>query len=212
MWRLIVITFGFMGFAFYELSGGSDYKPSERSRQHAATQAAQPPATPVQRPVRDTGNAQILLASASPSNMEQPTPRRSTVVSDAEKRLRLTLNTAQTAVPASATTHGVTTVAANPDKIARLVAAAGAARPQAQPKTDDAVATDADDNRDLRKVKSARVNMRQGPGKTFNVVAKLTRGTEVEVIRDGGDGWVKLRVLDTGRVGWMADFLLVATN
>ena len=42
--------------------------------------------------------------------------------------------------------------------------------------------------------------------------AREREQTEVEVIRDNGDGWVKLRVLDSGRVGWMADFLLVASN
>ena len=220
MWRLIVVTFGFMGFALYELSGGADYKPSENSRQHAALVAADTPVqtTPLKpaKPVKTTSensDVQIVLASA---NAAKPTPRRTTTVSDAEKRLRLTLNAADTGAvvtPVAASTHGVTTVAANPDKIARLVAAANAVRPQVQPENSDSAAEQgAEDDRDLRKVKSSRVNMRQGPGKKFNVVAKLTRGTEVEVIRDNGDGWVKLRVLDSGRVGWMADFLLISAK
>lgn len=65
---------------------------------------------------------------------------------------------------------------------------------------------------DMRKVSAARVNMRQGPGQNFSVVAKLTNGQMVKILQDPGDGWVKLRVEDGGRVGWMADFLLTASN
>ena len=65
---------------------------------------------------------------------------------------------------------------------------------------------------DIREVTAARVNMRNGPGQNFNVVAKLNSGEKVEILQDPGDGWVKLRVAESGRVGWMADFLLTAAN
>ena len=29
MWRFILVTFGFLFFAFYELSGGADYAPKD---------------------------------------------------------------------------------------------------------------------------------------------------------------------------------------
>ena len=59
---------------------------------------------------------------------------------------------------------------------------------------------------------AARVNMRQGPGQNFDIVAKLTSGEKVEILQDPGDGWVKLRVSKNGNEGWMADFLLTASN
>ena len=65
---------------------------------------------------------------------------------------------------------------------------------------------------DIREVTAARVNMRDGPGKNFSVIAKLTNGEQVEILQDPGDGWVKLRVANSGREGWMADFLLTASN
>ena len=218
MWRLIVVTFAFMAWGFYQLSGGADYRPSEGSRQHAALFAAPAPA-----PARTTAPAkphtlagsQVVLASATP---QPAAPKPGGPVSDAEKRLRLTLNTdGVTALPDQAkteqTSHGVATVAADPDKIARLVAAAGAVRAErAKPAVTDTQSSASSDGRDIRRVQPARVNMRQGPGTDFSVVAKLTQGTEVEVLSDEGDGWVKLRVVDTGRVGWMADYLLVAGN
>src|SRR6056297_1763067 len=33
MWRFILVSFGFLGFAFYELSGGAEYRPDENSLQ-----------------------------------------------------------------------------------------------------------------------------------------------------------------------------------
>jgi uncharacterized protein YgiM (DUF1202 family) len=53
--------------------------------------------------------------------------------------------------------------------------------------------------------------MRNGPGQSFDVVGKLGNGERVEILQDPGDGWVKLRVVEGGRVGWMADFLLTAS-
>jgi len=63
---------------------------------------------------------------------------------------------------------------------------------------------------DFRSVRPSRANLRMGPGKRYNVVAKLTRGAEVRVLQDPGQGWVKLRVIDTGRIGWIAGSLLTA--
>ena len=54
--------------------------------------------------------------------------------------------------------------------------------------------------------------MRAGPGTDYDVLDKLTQGTEVAILFDNGDGWVELRVLDSGQQGWIADYLLVAAN
>lgn len=202
MWRFIIVTFGFLAVAFYQLSGGADYAPREGSRQQAALKAAEPvaksnlprvAAAPAAVPAQ--GDAKVILASTAPEPMRND-------------RVRLvikgTIND----------TSNVTTVAADPGKIAKLVAAAST-RTAPKPKPTPAVSQAAIGERgfqDLRKVASQRVNMRAGPGKDHEVIGKLTRGTEVEVTQDDGSGWVQLRVVDTGEEGWMADFLLVAAN
>jgi uncharacterized protein YgiM (DUF1202 family) len=56
------------------------------------------------------------------------------------------------------------------------------------------------------------VNVRNGPSPRYNVILKLTRGTRVEILQDPGNGWVKLKVEDTGRIGWMAARLLEKTT
>ena len=61
---------------------------------------------------------------------------------------------------------------------------------------------------DVRNVTGRSVNVRGGPGTNYSVVNRLVRGDQVEVLEDPGDGWVRLRPVGGGPVGWMADFLL----
>ena len=63
---------------------------------------------------------------------------------------------------------------------------------------------------DIRVVSGNRVNVRGGPGTGFDVVNRLVRGEEVEIIEDNGDGWVRMRPVSGGTEGWMADFLLAS--
>lgn len=61
---------------------------------------------------------------------------------------------------------------------------------------------------DIRAVGGSRVNMRQGPGTTFDVLDTLDAGTQTEVLEVNSDGWARIQVLNTGQVGWMAERLL----
>lgn len=240
MWRFILVTFAFMGWAFYELSGGADYAPRDGSRQAAMAERA---AADVQRETiaRETGRAlkqaiqpqgsendQIVLASANPDTSQ--------VISDRPRRLKLSFSNPDN------TGRGVAVALARTEKVARLTEPAlpGAEHLNAEEQADLAIAivrgvheverpaepdtdtptrvvqdTQEDTNvsgADIREVTGNRVNLRGGPGTDYNVVDKLVRGARVEVLDDIGDGWVKLQVEETGRIGWMADFLLTAAN
>lgn len=61
---------------------------------------------------------------------------------------------------------------------------------------------------DLRLVAGSRVNMRAGPGTTFDVLDTLPGGTETEVIEVNASGWARIRVTSSGQIGWMAERLL----
>jgi hypothetical protein len=63
---------------------------------------------------------------------------------------------------------------------------------------------------DLRAVSGSRVNMRTDPGTNYGVLDKLVRGTQAEVIEVTAEGWARIRVVETGQVGWMATSLLDA--
>jgi uncharacterized protein YgiM (DUF1202 family) len=65
---------------------------------------------------------------------------------------------------------------------------------------------------DIRYVSGNSVNMRTGPGTSYSVLARLSRGEEVEILRDPGNGWVKLRTVESSRIGWMAEWLVEAAN
>ena len=62
--------------------------------------------------------------------------------------------------------------------------------------------------RDIRAITGTSVNMRAGPGTGYDVVTRLGPETQVEVLQDDGAGWVKLRPVDGGPEGWIAEFLL----
>ncbi|MCI2395858.1 SH3 domain-containing protein [Aliiroseovarius sediminis] len=58
-------------------------------------------------------------------------------------------------------------------------------------------------------VSGSTVNMRAGPSTQHDVVAKLTRGTEVIDMGPAGGGWSQIKVADTGTRGFMATRFLV---
>jgi uncharacterized protein YgiM (DUF1202 family) len=60
----------------------------------------------------------------------------------------------------------------------------------------------------IRRVNGDLVNLRAGPGTSHAVVGQLPRGAAVEVLRDNGAGWIRLRPVNGGPEGWIADFLL----
>ena len=60
----------------------------------------------------------------------------------------------------------------------------------------------------LREVAGRAVNMRAGPDTSFDVLDTLPRGTQTEVVESDGNGWVRVRVVGTGQMGWMAERLL----
>ena len=81
-------------------------------------------------------------------------------------------------------------------------------RRAAQPALEEAVAPTLAPLLDLRAVAGSRVNMRSGPGTSFDVLDTLPQGTEAEVIEVNADGWARIRVLESGAEGWMAERLL----
>ncbi|MGB7319428.1 MAG: SH3 domain-containing protein [Planktotalea sp.] len=181
MGKIIVITFAFLGFAFYEMSGGDEFVPIAQEKRAALA---------LEKAAEETrlaeAKAEQLLAA--------PAPKPQIVLASASATI---------AKPESQTDEAIAAVTAalETDKAEEIVS-----EEVAEAAIEETTAND------IREVTAARVNMRNGPGQKFNVVAKLTNGEQVEILQDPGDGWVKLRVTDSGRVGWMADFLLTASN
>jgi len=166
MWRFIVCSFAFLGWGFYELSGGSDFAPET---QQAAIFA--PLSKPISQPVE--------LAKAKPAPAI-PQVVLASVTTRAEPLEPL--NAAALIEPAKLET------------VVEPTPVVAASQPL-----------------DIRTVNPNRVNVRGGPSTNFDVVAKLRKNDAVTILSDDGAGWVEIETID-GQVGWMADFLLVASN
>lgn len=205
MWRFILVTFVFLGWSFYELSDGADFTPEQRIAENNTPQETTPnqvvsqvisTTTPVAETMAFTPPNPIALphtatfAPVTLASLPTPETQNAAFAVDTEKARVVT----QTQVE----TQNETAIAAQadqtePQQAATVVQPVNPVKPK-----------------DIREVRGTRVNMRGGPGTRYSVLAKLTKGMEVEVIGIPGDGWVKLRVLDTGRVGWMAERLVTA--
>ena len=168
MSRFIFLSFAFLGWAFYEVSGGPDFQP----RLSAALAAVEEPRT----------YATPLTQNSPPSVADESNSAPS------ETGLIVTrMIVADETVPG----RGVTTYSMTNNtlphgrKLTFSLPAVGESSPQ------------------IRRVLGSNVNMRTGPGTQFVVVDNLPLDSRVKLLDGSIRGWVKLRSLDSGRVGWI---------
>lgn len=234
MWRFILVSFGFLGLAFYEASGGADYAPAPDSLQVAMADK------PLFAPALDMSQ---FRAIASANRDEQPSTRVAEVADrpndrpagsrtgrPAEMRAGerqeqvvyaglsglsedelggVSITLASAAQPAD----GVNAEARTLDGIGSFTAETLVSDVQDTPIDQAIVSTQGttESTADIRSVAGDLVNMRSGPGTDYAKIDQLARGTDVEVLGRQG-AWVELRDLDTGQTGWMADWLVTAAN
>ncbi|MEQ9260129.1 MAG: SH3 domain-containing protein [Roseovarius sp.] len=207
MWRLVVVSFLALGWAFYELSGGSEYEPVENSIQAQARLA------PEERMTQG--------ATAGQSAEEERTRRTVAEVEATMDRMG----------QAEEDTEELTTTLASVRRDVASIIQSEADRPKAEllqlelPETiakppsgsnsdiDAAIAAAMGEvivePGQVRWVKETMVDLRSGPGLTFDKVTQVTKGTEVAVLEDPGHGWVNVRVMDGYQTGWVAEWLLM---
>ncbi len=190
---------------FYELSGGADFKPPQPPAQAPAARAAVD-----EKPIRtrrDAAPAIVRTATTQPATLVA-TAAVATVPAQGESggplnRVRANLGQGLTMTPDGTTAPGLT--------LASLELGASGlrtARPAAAPPAQPATAAYEPAPADLREVTGTRVNMRDGPGTTYPVIARLNIGHRVEVLSESGTGWLRLRTLPERRLGWIAASLI----
>lgn len=208
MKRFILLSFAFLAFAFYELSGGSEFEP-------ASVRMASLAPTPEKAP--DVQVAEIKPTTPNVAQVEEVAVAKVDVISETRVALNLTTRTdtnlsdfsvsrESETVPENVslvTLGDVTASIDTPAIIPSLIAPGESEAPVEEVDLADPVL-------DIREVSGSRVNVRGGPGTGFSVVNKLVRGDAVEVLEDNGEGWVRMRPVDGGPEGWMADFLLTS--
>lgn len=209
MSRFVMVSFLFMGWSFYELSGGRDFVPPIKPDPIAVAKiepAAKPQVTaaslvttPVRRPVLQTRTNREARAlpdrpAADPNLRSEIALAQIAAVGDGFK-IDLGTNGLQP------TTPGL-----------QLASLDGGLMPLASDEVEPTafipLEPPAETTEDLRIVTATRVNMRDGPGTVYPVVTQLNRNASVAVIDDNGTGWLKLRVVDSEQVGWIAASLI----
>ena len=196
MMKLATASMFVLFWVFYEVSGGADFTPRERVvvsqapwvLREQAEQAA------LQAPMAET--APVAVVTATPLSPATPTPAATPVqvalqteeVPDVEEEAVIT---AATAAPAE-TSDEVIEVAFTPTTRAKTL------------RLSPPVAAPAE----VLLVSGSRVNMRAGPGINHAVLETLLLGTRVEKVSAADNGWMEIRLVNGGSIGWMsADFL-----
>lgn len=202
MIRFIFLSFGFLGWTFYEMSGGSEFDAEEI---RTARLAAIEPAIVIAQKEIVTEPTAVVLAAAPKVFVDTDPPQDNDVT---RVSLNLTTlgdvadqaddNATNSLVPQNVSV--VTSSADTPAIIPSLISANNGASVAVSIPTSAAA--------DIRTVSGNRVNVRRGPGTDFGIVSRLVRGDAVKIIQDDGNGWVRFEPLDGGTGGWMADFLL----
>lgn len=196
MWRFVLVSFVALGWSFYVLSGGADYEPVENSIQVQSTiEKPEPEAEPETVSRNSQTLAQVEAMMDSLEKTEEST-----------EELSVTLAATRTDGP------GIIQAEASRPKAELLKMNISDRKFETQESIDAAVAAalgdPSVDPSQLRWVKEGMVDLRSGPGLTFDRVAQVTKGTEVAVLEDPGHGWLNVRVMDSYQTGWLAEWLV----
>lgn len=209
MLRLMLVTFVFLAWGFYELSGGADFDPDQ-----ARLDTRMP--APLKQAAAEAG------PPAADRAEDVAVTRVSLNLNSVEDVLNGPDNSAETARLPGRRTEPAVLDAQQPDDIEIIPSlienAAAEPQPDEIPPSSVNSATVEDDTSvirsgidaqaDLRVVTGTRVNVRGGPGTNYGVIGTLVQGDRVEVLDDSGSGWLRLRAADGGTMGWMAASLL----
>jgi len=212
MVRLIVVTFAFLGWAFYVMSGGSEFVPAKA---HLADKATDPVSTTAaaQSDVRFVETPEVtrvaldldspVVVAREIGTQRDPLPQQAVVQQASLDNSDLSNSDQGESVLIIPSLVANATVEPGASEFLLETTAAIADEPTT-PQQEVSFA-------DLRLVTGNRVNVRGGPGTDFSIVSKLVRGDEVEVLEDNGDGWVRFRAVGSDKSGWLADFLLTGS-
>lgn len=212
--RFVIIAFLFLGLVFYEMSGGADFDAE-------ATRLARVDA-PVAIEQNTLEKVFVETEAALPENVTRIALDLNTI--QEVVRPTRTLPTQRARTSEALDTPGIPVSEEPPAEF--LPSLVGDSSVDSNNLIDSSVITSVNFNSaapislapaapqpptvvaDIRSVSGDSVNVRGGPGTDYSVVNRLVLGDEVEVLQDPGEGWVQLRPLNGGPVGWMASFLL----
>lgn len=214
--KFVFLSFVVMGWAFYELSGGADFQPPQRPEAVAASQPAKTAPAPRTELAVRTETPTLTRRNPAPSE-PAPAPKPAQAEPDTPEQERITIRFGPEALPPadpnnpgllvsleqSKTQFATPLATFDPDSI-----------PEDDPLPEPAAAVPQPETPapDMREISGTRVNMRDGPGTIYPVIARLRLGQEVEVLSDSGTGWLRIRTMPGRQLGWVAASLTGPLN
>ena len=189
MGKFIIGTFGVLAWTFYVMSGGATFTPETRVAEAAPSQ----PVTE-QTPPADVI---ALIAPVAPETVAAPDDQLA--VDPVTMTPPPAIESAQDATPIAVSATAAPAFAGSDANVIGIEPAFASLSAPA-PASPDMTA--------LREVAARAVNMREGPDTSYAVLDTLPQGTQTEVVESDGTGWVRVRVVGTGQMGWMAERLL----
>ncbi|WP_374015481.1 SH3 domain-containing protein [Phaeobacter sp. A36a-5a] len=232
MSRFVIASFLFLGWGFYEASGGADFEPpkgpsaaidiakaafgsdvdtSDTAARRTAVTAellVSKVALRVPQTAATTSmNAKSPRPSADPNLRSRVAMAQIAAVGEGLSNSDAAFSVAQAAAPASARIPGSGDTATV--QLASLSdGLSGQPLIQAALEADAAELNPAEPAEDIRTITATRVNMRTGPGTVYPILDRLSNGEKVTVVEDIGTGWLHLRTVKDGKVGWIAASLV----
>lgn len=213
MKRFILITFAVLAFAFYEMSGGSDFQP----RRPQLAEVKETPAPAASTPAVDTVTVRELVRQPVIAETPKPTTSKPLQVAAtrperpaANPNLRQEIAKERLSQVGQSLRQGLPLVADAPTQrltltsLERGAAGLGQVETQAPRPPADYEAPRAD----IREITATRVNMRAGPGTNHSIITRLNLGQPVEVLDDNGSGWLHLRSVQDDTIGWISAALV----
>lgn len=204
MGKFIIATFLMLGFAFYELSGGDEFEPrGVRPAKTVEVDKNEPQIVadvPVSEPKIKTVIAPRKTTTSVSADATTQAPTEAALVL---AQARANLSQGLTLLSDQNPTQGLQ-LASLSDGLSGLQNAAVEPEETVIEYSEQPAVFD----QDIREIKGTRVNMRQGPGTNYPVVTRLTLGHEVEVLSESGTGWLRLRSMPEGTMGWISASLV----
>ena len=200
MTRVIIITFAMLGWSFYVMSGGPDFEPRGTRAEQPVRVASTPEPKPIPAPTSRAEELVTNVATRTVSERVQPEPK---VEEDAAVVLAQAATDPLSQFSAFDENGASFTLASLEDGAAGLLQVEAEVRDDATP-----VSQVVEPEKDIREISGTRVNMRDGPGTIYPVIAKARLGQRVEVLSESGTGWLRLRLLPNQSVGWISASLV----
>ncbi len=200
MTRVIIITFAMLGWSFYVMSGGPDFEPRGTRAEQPILVASVPEPKPAPAP---TSRAEELVTNVATRAVPVRVEPEPLVEEDATVVLSQVVADPLSQFSAFDENGASFTLASLED------GAAGLLQVEAEVQDDITPTTQViEPEKDIREISGTRVNMRDGPGTIYPIIAKAKLGQRVEVLSDSGTGWLRLRLYPDQRVGWISASLV----